>query len=174
MLKIPLEVSENVHFECFSFFLNGQRVKPQGTERISPGRVGFRRQTCDFHKPESLWALRGVLLRRKCWSQPAAVRRAQRASLSTTVYRLGRWLTFIINKFLESQLHWKILRLLENNSKHRYGMLQDCQGRIVMSQGCYEKELAAGCYENRLSLLPCPAGQQQSLRRPAYLPVVAG
>ena len=63
-------------------------------------------------------------------------------------------MTFIMNKFLESQLHWKILRLLENNSKHRYGMLQDCQRRTRMSQGCYERELAAGGYENWLPLIP--------------------
>ena len=36
----------------------------------------------------------------------------------------------------------KALRLSVNNLKHRYGMLQDCQGKTVMSQGCYERELA--------------------------------
>ena len=54
MLKIPLEASEKVHFECFGIFLDGQRVKPQGAEIISPGRVGFWRQTSDFPKQENL------------------------------------------------------------------------------------------------------------------------
>ena len=151
---MPLGISENIHVECFGICLNGQRVEPQVVKRISLSRVSFWQQTSDFHKRESLWAPRGILLRGRCWLQPA--KRAQRASLSTAVYRFGMWLTFIINKLLESQLHWKIPRLLENNSKHRYGLLQDCQRRTVMSQGYYEKELAAGGYENWLSLHPSP------------------
>lgn len=64
---------------------------------ISPGLVSFWWWFFEYHKLESLWALRGVLLRGRCWCIPPFSRGAQRASLRT-VCRMMKFFTLVTCK----------------------------------------------------------------------------
>lgn len=76
---------------------------------INPGFVSFWWWSFEYHKLESLWALRGVLLRGRCWCIPPYSRRTQRASLRT-VCRITRFLTLATCKI-------SILRLVTGVAK---------------------------------------------------------